>query len=101
MTPGETIDSQIDALETKIELLMKHLGLEFEFHQPWSDAPTGIKEAKKGGRMSKRGKSKMNIKLTKVQLEMIKHFKETKSITTACTLATTLAAMVEEVENGN
>lgn len=47
MTPGETIDSQIDVLETKIELLMKHLGLEFEFHQPWSDVPTGIKEAKK------------------------------------------------------
>lgn len=47
MTPGETIDIQIDALETKIELLMKHLGLEFEFHDTWSDVPTGIKKAKK------------------------------------------------------
>ena len=55
----------------------------------------------KGGKISKRGKSKMNVKLTKVQLEMIKHFKETKSITTACTLATTLVAMVEGVENGD
>lgn len=47
MTPGETIDSQIDILETKIELLMNHLGLEFEFLNAWSDMPTGIKEAKK------------------------------------------------------
>lgn len=47
MTPGETIDSQIDILETKIELLMDYLGLEFEFYNPWSDEPKGIKEAKK------------------------------------------------------
>lgn len=31
MTPGETIDSQIEELETKLELLMDYLGLEFEF----------------------------------------------------------------------
>jgi hypothetical protein len=47
MTPGETIDSQIDALETKIELLMNYLGLEFEFNKLWSDVPTGIRKAKK------------------------------------------------------
>lgn len=47
MTLGETIDGQIDALETKIELLMKHLGLEFEFNDMWSDVPTGIRKAKK------------------------------------------------------
>lgn len=48
MTPGEEIDSQLDALETKIELLMEHLGLEFEFFNAWSDKPTGIREAEKG-----------------------------------------------------
>ena len=47
MTPGEEIDDQLDALETKIELLMEHLGLEFEFDDAWSDEPTGIREAKK------------------------------------------------------
>lgn len=47
MTPGEEIDNQLDALETKIELLMEHLGLEFEFLDAWSDKPTGIREAKK------------------------------------------------------
>lgn len=47
MTPGETIDSQIDILETKIELLMDYLGLEFEFYNSWSDEPKGIKEAQK------------------------------------------------------
>lgn len=47
MNPGEKIDSQLDVLETKIEILMKHLGLEFEFNQLWSDVPTGIREAKK------------------------------------------------------
>ena len=47
MTPGEEIDNQLDALETKIELLMSHLGLEFEFDDSWSDEPTGIREAKK------------------------------------------------------
>lgn len=47
MTPGEEIDNQLDALETKIELLMAHLGLEFEFDNVWSDSPTGIREAKK------------------------------------------------------
>lgn len=47
MTPGEEIDNQLDALETKIELLMEHLGLEFEFDDSWSDVPTGIKQAKK------------------------------------------------------
>ena len=41
------------------------------------------------------------LELTQDELEMIKHFKETKSITTACTLATTLVSMVEGVENGN
>lgn len=46
MTPGETIDSQIDILETKIELLMDYLGLEFEFGT-WSDVPTGIRKAKR------------------------------------------------------
>lgn len=46
MTPGEEIDNQLDALETKIELLMAHLGLEFEFDS-WSDEPTGIRQAKK------------------------------------------------------
>lgn len=53
MTPGEEIDSQLDALETKIELLMGHLGLEFEFFDAWSDAPTGIREARKEGEMTK------------------------------------------------
>ncbi len=47
MTPGEEIDNQLDALETKIELLMAHLGLEFVFGNAWSDAPTGIREAEK------------------------------------------------------
>ena len=47
MTPGEEIDSQIDALETKVELLMSHLGLEFEFDNAWSDSPTGIRKATK------------------------------------------------------
>lgn len=47
MNPGERIDSQLDVLETKIEILMKHLGLEFEFNQLWSDVPTGIRKAKK------------------------------------------------------
>lgn len=47
MTPGEQIDNQIDALETKVELLTTHLGLEFEFDDSWSDVPTGIVEAKK------------------------------------------------------
>lgn len=47
MTPGEEIDNQLDALETKIELLMEHLGLEFEFDDSWSDVPTGIRQAKK------------------------------------------------------
>lgn len=47
MAPGEEIDSQIDALETKVELLMSHLGLEFEFDNAWSDSPTGIRKAKK------------------------------------------------------
>lgn len=46
MTPGEEIDNRIDVLETKIELLMSHLGLEFEF-DIWSDKPTGIRQAKK------------------------------------------------------
>ena len=41
MNPGEEIDNQLDVLETKIELLMAHLGLEFEFLDAWSDAPTG------------------------------------------------------------
>lgn len=50
MTPGETIDSQIEELETKLELLMDYLGLEFEF-DTWCDEPKGIKEAKKGERM--------------------------------------------------
>ena len=45
MTPGEEIDNQLDALETKIELLMSHLGLEFEFDNAWSDSPTGIRKA--------------------------------------------------------
>lgn len=53
MTPGEEIDSQLDALETKIELLMGHLGLEFEFFDAWSDTPTGIREAKKEREMTK------------------------------------------------
>lgn len=47
MKPGEEIDNKLDALETKIELLMAHLGLEFEFFNAWSDEPTGIREAKK------------------------------------------------------
>lgn len=47
MTPGEEIDNQLDALETKIELLTTYLGLEFEFDNAWSDEPTGIVEAKK------------------------------------------------------
>lgn len=47
MTPGEEIDNQLDALETKIELLMEHLGLEFEFFDTWGDKPTGIRKAKK------------------------------------------------------
>lgn len=47
MTPGEEIDNQLDVLETKIELLMDHLGLEFEFYDAWSDEPTGIREVKK------------------------------------------------------
>ena len=47
MTPGEQIDNQIDVLETKVELLMTHLGLEFEFDNAWSDEPTGIREVKK------------------------------------------------------
>lgn len=47
MNPGEKIDSQLDVLETKIEILMEHLGLEFEFNQLWSDVPTGIRKAKK------------------------------------------------------
>lgn len=47
MTPGEEIDRQLDVLETKIELLMEYLGLEFEFFDAWSDTPTGIREAKK------------------------------------------------------
>ena len=47
MTPGEEIDNQIDALETKLELLMAHLGLEFEFDNAWSDEPTGIREVRK------------------------------------------------------
>ena len=47
MTPGEEIDDQLDALETKIELLMEHLGLEFEFFDAWSDKPTRIRDAKK------------------------------------------------------
>lgn len=46
MNPGEEIDNQLDALETKIELLTTHLGLEFEFDNAWSDEPTGIREAK-------------------------------------------------------
>ena len=50
MTPGEEIDNQLDALETKIELLMAHLGLEFEFFDAWSDAPTGIREAEMEGK---------------------------------------------------
>lgn len=50
MTPGEEIDNQLDALETKIELLMEHLGLEFEFDTAWSDEPTGIREVKKEGK---------------------------------------------------
>lgn len=50
MTPGEEIDNKLDALETKIELLMAHLGLEFEFDNAWSDEPTGIREAKKEGK---------------------------------------------------
>ena len=50
MTPGEEIDSQLDALETKIELLMAHLGLEFEFGNAWSDEPTGIREAEREGK---------------------------------------------------
>ena len=47
MTPGETIDNQIDILETKIELLMDYLGLEFGYSNPWSDEPKGVKKAKK------------------------------------------------------
>ena len=47
MTPGEEIDNQLDALETKIELLMSHLGVEFEFDNVWSDSPTGIRKATK------------------------------------------------------
>lgn len=47
MKPGEEIDNQLDVLETKIELLMSHLGLEFEFYNAWSDEPTGIREAKR------------------------------------------------------
>ena len=50
MTPGEEIDNQLDALETKVELLMTHLGLEFEFDAAWSDEPTGIREVKKEGK---------------------------------------------------
>lgn len=50
MTLGEEIDNQLDVLETKVELLMKHLGLEFEFDDSWSDEPTGIGEAKKEGK---------------------------------------------------
>jgi len=46
MTPGEKIDDQIYVLETKVELLMKHLGLEFEFPDIWSNEPTGIRKAK-------------------------------------------------------
>ena len=46
MTPGEEIDNQIDVLETKIELLMSHLGLEFEFPDIWNNEPTGIKAKK-------------------------------------------------------
>lgn len=45
MNPGEEIDNQLDALETKIELLTTYLGLEFEFDNAWSDEPTGIREA--------------------------------------------------------
>ena len=47
MTPGEKIDDQINILETKIELLMDYLGLEFEFYNSWSDEPKGIRKAKK------------------------------------------------------
>ena len=47
MNPGEEIDNQLDVLETKIELLMAHLGLEFEFDNAWSDEPTGIRKAEK------------------------------------------------------
>ena len=47
MTPGEEIENQLDALETKIELLMSHRGLEFECDNAWSDSPTGIRKAKK------------------------------------------------------
>ena len=47
MNPGEEIDNQIDALETKVELLMAHLCLEFEFDNAWSDSPTGIREVKR------------------------------------------------------
>ena len=50
MTPGEEIDNQLDVLEVKIELLMDHLGLEFEFDDAWSDEPTGIREAGKDGK---------------------------------------------------
>lgn len=50
MTPGEEIDNQLDVLETKIELLTTHLGLEFDFANSWSDVPTGIREAKKEGK---------------------------------------------------
>ena len=50
MNPGEEIDNQLDVLETKIELLMAHLGLEFEFDNAWSDEPTGIRQAKKEGK---------------------------------------------------
>lgn len=47
MKPGEEINSQLDALEMKIELLMKYLGLKFEYFNEWSDEPTGIGQAKR------------------------------------------------------
>ena len=56
MNPGEEIDNKLDALETKIELLMAHLGLEFEFDNAWSDEPTGIREVIKEEKCERRTK---------------------------------------------
>lgn len=51
----------------------------------------------KGGRISKRGKSKkMKITLTEEQVNQLKHYKETKSITTACNLVQSIVAMLED-----
>lgn len=53
MKPGEEINNQLDAIETKIELLMKYLGLKFEFLNDSSDCPTGIRQSKRRELMKK------------------------------------------------